>query len=140
MVPLVVCFIFVFFLLYTPYTFAPPAVFRTFDSDDKAFQAALGTMFLRLFGTIPAPILVGKVIDATCVVWQDYGGERGSCLVYDNVAMVNAFLTFRKYTLYSNIPAIKVGNRLPGIPYYNTAAQYRGKICMAWHVICFQTL
>ena len=98
MLPLVICFIFAFFLLYTTFAFVPPALFRTFDSDDKAFQAALGTMFLRLFGTIPAPILVGKVIDATCVVWQDYDGERGSCLVYDNVAMVKAFLTFRKCT------------------------------------------
>ena len=31
----------------------PTAVFRTFESEDKSFQMAIQTMFLRLFGTIP---------------------------------------------------------------------------------------
>jgi len=57
----------------------PPAVFRTFESDDKPYQVALQTMLTRLLGTIPAPIIIGNLIDQTCVVWQNYeNGERGS--------------------------------------------------------------
>jgi len=95
--PFVVCIVFVFMFLYTPITLVPPAVFRTFDSDDKPFEVALQTMLMRLLGTIPAPIIIGNIIDQTCVVWQDFDGQRGSCYMYDNDALVRAFLVFRMF-------------------------------------------
>ena len=36
------------------------------------------TLHFRLIGSIPGPIIFGKIIDLSCVL------ESGSCLVYDN--------------------------------------------------------
>lgn len=93
-VPLTVCFIFVFFLIYVPMPLVPTAVLRTFDSEDKSFQMAVQTMFMRLFGTIPGPVIIGRLIDGTCVVWQEINGEKGACFLYDNDQLAKAFIIF----------------------------------------------
>jgi hypothetical protein len=38
-------------------------------------------------GSIPGPILFGKVIDLTCWLWQDSCDGQGACLYYDNRRM-----------------------------------------------------
>lgn len=38
-------------------------------------------------GSIPGPILFGKVIDVTCVLWQDRCGGEGACYFYNNMQM-----------------------------------------------------
>ena len=38
-------------------------------------------------GTIPGPILIGVMIDASCSLWDDGCAVRGSCWVYDNLDM-----------------------------------------------------
>jgi len=38
-------------------------------------------------GSIPGPILFGKLIDITCNLWQVRCGEQGSCFSYDNNRM-----------------------------------------------------
>ena len=35
-------------------------------------------------GSAPGPIVVGAVIDSSCLVWQQVCGETGSCWIYDN--------------------------------------------------------
>uniref|UniRef100_W5NAP3 Solute carrier organic anion transporter family member n=1 Tax=Lepisosteus oculatus TaxID=7918 RepID=W5NAP3_LEPOC len=49
---------------------------------------ALGVLFLllRLLGFIPPPLIFGAGIDSTCLFWSTVCGERGACLLYDNVA------------------------------------------------------
>ena len=42
---------------------------------------------VRLLGTIPGPVLIGAVIDSTCLLWQTDCGEQGSCRAYDNFWM-----------------------------------------------------
>ena len=32
---------------------------------------------------LPGPIVFGKLIDGTCLIWQRKCGRRGSCLLYD---------------------------------------------------------
>ena len=32
---------------------------------------------------IPGPIVMGKIIDGSCEVWQHLCGKSGSCSVYD---------------------------------------------------------
>ncbi|XP_026086673.1 solute carrier organic anion transporter family member 3A1-like [Carassius auratus] len=48
---------------------------------------ALGVLFLllRLLGFIPPPLIFGTGIDSTCLLWSTKCGERGACLLYDNV-------------------------------------------------------
>lgn len=41
-------------------------------------------MFFRILGTIPGPIVVGALFDASCEFWQEQCGERGNCWVYHN--------------------------------------------------------
>ena len=38
-------------------------------------------------GSIPGPILFGKLIDITCRLWQTKCDEQGSCFFYDNQQM-----------------------------------------------------
>ena len=37
-------------------------------------------------GFFPAPIVMGLVINSTCILWQYTCGDRGSCWVYDIVS------------------------------------------------------
>lgn len=34
---------------------------------------------------IPGPILFGRLIDSTCLVWSSKNGERGNCQLYDPI-------------------------------------------------------
>ena len=43
----------------------------------------LNIMMLRLIGSIPGPIIAGKLIDLTCIAWQEDCGSRGNCRLYD---------------------------------------------------------
>ena len=95
--PFVTCFVFVFAFLYTPLPLAPSAVMRSVPQRLKSFQMSLQLLLVRIFGSIPGPILMGMFIDQSCVLWQvDQDGNRGSCFVYDNRKMVEAFCYFRK--------------------------------------------
>ena len=42
---------------------------------------------ILLSGSIPGPILFGKLIDITCELWQTTCDEQGSCFFYDNQQM-----------------------------------------------------
>lgn len=98
--PFVTCFVFVFAFLYTPLPLAPSAVMRSVPQRLKSFQMSLQLLLVRIFGSIPGPILMGMFIDQSCVLWQvDQDGNRGSCFVYDNRKMVEAFCYFRKFVL-----------------------------------------
>lgn len=34
---------------------------------------------------IPGPILFGRMIDSTCLVWSNKNGKRGNCQLYDPI-------------------------------------------------------
>lgn len=40
---------------------------------------------IHLAGFIPPPLIFGAGIDSTCLFWSTECGERGACLLYDNV-------------------------------------------------------
>lgn len=58
---------------------------RTVSPELKSY--ALGVLFLliRLIGFIPPPLIFGASIDSTCLFWSSNCGNRGACLLYDNV-------------------------------------------------------
>ena len=38
---------------------------------------------MKLLGYIPSPVLVGAVVDTTCLLWRKSCGVTGACSVYD---------------------------------------------------------
>ncbi|KAK8733345.1 hypothetical protein OTU49_006596, partial [Cherax quadricarinatus] len=56
---------------------------RSVADEDKGL--ALGTLnvFLSVFAFIPAPIMMGAIIDSACLVWDNKCGRSGNCWLYD---------------------------------------------------------
>ncbi|KAM7414534.1 hypothetical protein PAMA_019377 [Pampus argenteus] len=56
---------------------------------------ALGVLFLllRLLGFIPPPLIFGAGIDSTCLFWSSDCGDKGACLLYDNVAYRHLYVS-----------------------------------------------
>ncbi|XP_050319426.1 solute carrier organic anion transporter family member 4A1 [Bactrocera neohumeralis] len=67
------------------------ATLRCVRDDQRSFALGIQWIKVRLFGTIPAPMIFGKLIDDSCILWQETCDEDGSgvgaCLVYDNYNM-----------------------------------------------------
>uniref|UniRef100_U5EK85 Solute carrier organic anion transporter family member n=1 Tax=Corethrella appendiculata TaxID=1370023 RepID=U5EK85_9DIPT len=57
--------------------------FRAVKKEDKSFTQGLILMMISLFAFIPGPIVYGKIIDSTCLVWTEECGKRGNCQLYD---------------------------------------------------------
>lgn len=58
--------------------------FRCVETRDKSVTQGLILMLISLFALIPGPILYGRIIDETCIVWSEHcSGRRGNCQLYD---------------------------------------------------------
>ncbi|XP_055328730.1 solute carrier organic anion transporter family member 74D-like isoform X2 [Paramacrobiotus metropolitanus] len=58
--------------------------FRLVEPELKSMANAVSALMMSAFGYFPAPILMGTIIDSTCVLWKERAcGEKGSCLLYD---------------------------------------------------------
>ncbi|KAH9374041.1 hypothetical protein HPB48_005310 [Haemaphysalis longicornis] len=44
--------------------------------------------------SIPAPLILGSVIDSSCLVWQEVCLERGACIFYNNEQLAHSMLLF----------------------------------------------
>ncbi|XP_029951973.1 solute carrier organic anion transporter family member 3A1 isoform X2 [Salarias fasciatus] len=66
---------------------------RTVSPELKSY--ALGVLFLllRLIGFIPPPLIFGAGIDSTCLFWSSDCGDKGACLLYDNVAYRHLYVS-----------------------------------------------
>ena len=62
-------------------------IYRCVPDTHRSFALGLQWIVVRLFGTIPGPILFGALIDNTCRLWQDTCGMDGACRNYDNLYM-----------------------------------------------------
>lgn len=72
------------------------ATLRCVHDDQRSFALGIQWIKVRLLGTIPAPLIFGRLIDETCILWQASEAEEraagcagaeivgGSCLMYDN--------------------------------------------------------
>ena len=52
---------------------------------DKVFAKGFASFTASLFGSIPGPIIFGRIIDSTCLIWNENDGQQGNCLLYDPV-------------------------------------------------------
>lgn len=83
------------------------AVFLTFFNAQPALQCSMRVVLFsqrsfclgfqwiitRVLGSIPVPIIFGKVLDLSCKVWREECQDCTSCFVYDNIWM-SYYLTF----------------------------------------------
>lgn len=52
---------------------------------DKSFAGGFSMFLSSSLALIPGPILFGRMIDSTCLVWSNKNEERGNCLLYDPI-------------------------------------------------------
>lgn len=71
---------------------------RCVHSEQRSFALGIQWIVVRIFGTIPAPMIFGSLIDDSCILWQESCNEAGACLVYDNSSL-------SKYMLYLALTA-----------------------------------
>lgn len=50
-------------------------------------------VYLCFPGFIPPPLIFGAGIDSTCLFWSSDCGDRGACLLYDNVAYRHLYVS-----------------------------------------------
>ena len=54
---------------------------------------------LRIFGSIPGPTVLGKLMNNACKVWEEVCDEKRSCWFYDDHKMYLAVFVLRKFRL-----------------------------------------
>ncbi|XP_039254056.2 solute carrier organic anion transporter family member 4C1-like isoform X1 [Styela clava] len=59
-------------------------VLRCVPYSQKSFALGVQWFFLRVIGSIPSPLVIGAVFDASCTVWRMQDGKEGSCWFYDS--------------------------------------------------------
>lgn len=70
------------------------------EPKDKAFSQGLQLFLVSLLALIPGPIIFGRIIDSTCLIWSFKCGERGNCQLYNPelfryyLYSTSAFFTF----------------------------------------------
>uniref|UniRef100_A0AAG5DGR6 Solute carrier organic anion transporter family member n=2 Tax=Anopheles atroparvus TaxID=41427 RepID=A0AAG5DGR6_ANOAO len=83
----VLCFLVMFFTFLATMP-ALSATLRCVHDDQRSFALGIQWIKVRVLGTIPAPMIFGRLIDETCILWQESGcDDHGACLVYDNAFM-----------------------------------------------------
>lgn len=56
---------------------------RCIEPRDKSLSLLVTSAIMNAFAFIPYPLIYGALTDASCIVWEDRCGERGSCWLYD---------------------------------------------------------
>lgn len=77
--------------------------YRAVSPEDKSFAQGLALMMISLFALIPGPIIFGRIIDSTCLVWTQTCNGTGNCQLHDQTKFrysVN-FLSVRKLRIFS---------------------------------------
>lgn len=86
---------------FLPPTIVPIATLRSVDPKLKGLSMGLQWDILRIFGTIPGPVLLGLLMDNACNVWQITCDERQSCWIYDANKMFLAVFVLREFLLFA---------------------------------------
>ncbi|KAG7522548.1 solute carrier organic anion transporter family member 3A1-like [Solea senegalensis] len=66
---------------------------RTVSPELKSYALGLLFLLLRLLGFIPPPLIFGAAIDSTCLFWSSDCGDKGACLLYDNVTYRHLYVS-----------------------------------------------
>lgn len=101
-----------FFIMFFTFVISMPALsatLRCVPQQDSSFALGIQWIIARCLGSIPGPILFGKMIDLTCLLWQKKCDDNdGSCFFYNNqnmsynlmgIALAGKFLSILFFTL-----------------------------------------
>ena len=57
---------------------------RSVPDNQRSFAMGLQFFILRSFAMLPGPIVVGKIVDSTCLIWKtNECGRKENCYEYD---------------------------------------------------------
>ena len=59
-------------------------LYRCIADEHRSLGLGIQSVIFRILGSIPGPIVMGALFDASCEFWQEQCGERGNCWVYNN--------------------------------------------------------
>ncbi|XP_055870857.1 solute carrier organic anion transporter family member 4A1-like isoform X4 [Biomphalaria glabrata] len=78
--------LFTFMIVFVFITSMPSltATLRCVPDHQRSFGLGIQWIVARCLGSIPGPILFGKMFDLACLVWQKRCDGEGSCFFYDN--------------------------------------------------------
>ncbi|EDO41892.1 predicted protein, partial [Nematostella vectensis] len=89
-------FLFVYFLVIfsTFFSSTPGTVvtLRGVPDDQRAYALGLQACVVRLLGSIPGPVVLGSLLDATCSLWHHGCKGEGNCLEYNNKSLMLVIL------------------------------------------------
>ncbi|KAK7485686.1 hypothetical protein BaRGS_00023135 [Batillaria attramentaria] len=63
------------------------ATLRCVPQERRSLGLGIQWIIARCLGSIPGPILFGKIIDLTCLLWQESCDGEGACFFYDKKQM-----------------------------------------------------
>ncbi|XP_052063966.1 solute carrier organic anion transporter family member 2A1-like [Mytilus californianus] len=86
------------------------ATIRSVEDRDKSTAAGLKSVSASLLAFIPAPIVFGKVIDKSCILWNSDRSRKGSCSLYNiaelRIGMFGTGLLYRAAALFFMLLAL----------------------------------
>nr|XP_022311407.1 solute carrier organic anion transporter family member 4A1-like isoform X2 [Crassostrea virginica] len=101
-----------FFIMFFTFVISMPALsatLRCVPQHDSSLALGIQWIIARCLGSIPGPILFGKMIDLTCLLWQrKCDDNEGSCFFYNNrnmsfnlmgIALAGKFLSILFFSL-----------------------------------------
>ncbi|XP_070533589.1 solute carrier organic anion transporter family member 4C1-like [Ptychodera flava] len=81
--------VFFFFIMLLGFLVLAPTTILTLrcvPDVQRSYALGVSSILYRILGTIPGPIVIGALIDSSCLVWQEVCDVTGSCWIYDNDA------------------------------------------------------
>lgn len=75
------------FLLFLNVTPGLIVTLRSVPASHESYALGHQMNLTRLLGAIPGPIVVGALLDKTCILWSSKCSEKGYCLEYDHSGM-----------------------------------------------------
>ncbi|XP_077517853.1 solute carrier organic anion transporter family member 4A1-like isoform X2 [Amblyomma americanum] len=66
---------------------ATAAAMRCVKPAERSLALGINTIIIRLLGSIPAPVILGGIVDQTCLMWHRTCGSSGNCIAYQNEGM-----------------------------------------------------
>ncbi|PIK51384.1 putative solute carrier organic anion transporter family member 4A1 [Apostichopus japonicus] len=86
-------FVAIFGALLLTFAIVVPAVtgiLSIVDESQRTLSLGLSSLFYRCLGTVPGPIIFGKLIDNSCMLWEDECEGLRTCWVYQNSEFARA--------------------------------------------------
>lgn len=91
---------------------------RCVEEKDKTLAIGFGMSLVRLFASVPSPIVFGYILDQACISWGKTCTSKGNCWLYDGVSLRYWFFycsafsiaigTFFDYQVWKNVKNLKI--------------------------------